>query len=70
MNEPDRLFSAPKRRFTAQDMSYCDQGAAFALSENSVKRMFASRYIVLDLVVDRFIAMAFTFRSCKNRTIG
>jgi transcriptional regulator with XRE-family HTH domain len=60
MAEIDQLLATLKRRLKAQGMTYRDLAQALGLSEPSVKRLFASRRLTVDRLVDIANLLGFT----------
>lgn len=60
MNEIDRLVATLKRQLKSQGILYRDLAQRLGLSEPSVKRMFASRRLPLDRLVEIARLLGFT----------
>lgn len=60
MNEINQLLATIKRRLKIQGMTYRDLAGALALSEASVKRMFATGRFNLDRIVEICNLLGFT----------
>ena len=60
MAEIDQLLHTLKRRLKAQGMTYRDLALALGLSEPSVKRLFASRRLTVDRLVEIANLLGFT----------
>lgn len=60
MSEIDRIVGTLKRHLKAQGVTYRDLAAKLAISEPSVKRMFASRRFTVDRLVEIAQLLGFT----------
>ncbi len=60
MTETDQLLATLKRRLKIQGMTYRDLAASLAVSEPSIKRMFASRRCTVDRLVEISHLLGFT----------
>jgi transcriptional regulator with XRE-family HTH domain len=60
MSEIDQLVATLKRRLRSQGMTYRDLAAAMAVSEPTIKRMFATRRLTLERLVEISNLLGFT----------